>query len=250
MGAIFIGGSLKTGKAPSLHIRFCDIELSTDRDRCRECLLDAYEITQCPNCSKNILSYKSSGGEQILCNVNNEGGLQEGFDILPVLKEESYLKAFPEERKARAFLEFCAEGDVGAILDLVKSGDNEDSSKDGEGEGATKSIDVLRYQDPLRSLDSCLHVAIRNGQEDVAWLLLLLASSLEPHRFPSDVTQAAETLGAVRESQTGKVDIRVLENEEHLTAEGLARRLRGRWEGWVEGQILTPVFDGIVPVVF
>lgn len=167
-----------------------------------------------------------------------------------MLKEESYLKAFPEERKARAFLEFCAQGDVGAILDLVKSGDEEDFSNDGNSEGATKSIDVLRYQDPLSSLDSSLHIAIRNGQEDVAWLLLLLASSLEPHRFPSDIIQGAETLGAVRESQTGKVDIRVLENEEHLTAEALARRLGGRWQGWVEGQILTPVFDGIVPVIF
>lgn len=248
MGAIFIGGSLKTETTP----RSCtsNIGPSTDSDSCRQCLLDAYEITRCPNCSGNILDHNPTGEEQILCKINNEGGLQEGFDILPVLKEESYLKAFPEERKARAFLEFCADGDVGAILDLVKSGDDEDFRNNGDGEGATKSIDVLRYQDPLSSLDSCLHVAIRNGQEDVAWLLLLLASSLEPHRFPSDVTQAAKTLGAVRESQMGKVDIRVLENEEHLTAEELARKLGGRWEAWIERQILTPVFDGILPVVF
>lgn len=93
--------------------------------------------------------------------MNNEGGLQEAFDILPILKEESFLKAFPEERKARALLEFCAEGDVGAILDLVKGGEDEDDdfSMDGSdnAEGAAKPIDVLRYQDPTGSMDTGLH---------------------------------------------------------------------------------------------
>lgn len=182
--------------------------------------------------------------------MDNEGGQQEGFDILPILREESYLKAFPEERKARAFIQFCAEGDVGGIFDLVKNGDDEDFSTEGHGEGAAKPIDFLRYQDPLSSLDTGLHVAVRNGQEDVVWLLLLLASSLEPHRFPPDIIRAAETLGAVREDQMGKVDIRVLENEEHLTADEMARTMGGKWDRLVEGGQLKPVWDGIVPVVF
>ncbi|KAL8654330.1 MAG: hypothetical protein Q9210_001567 [Variospora velana] len=203
--------------------------------------------------NEDVLNHAASGEEQILCNVKKEGGLQEGFDILPILKEESYLKAFPEERKARAFLEFCAEGDVGAILDLVKGGEDEDEESNmnpsGNAEGAAKPIDVFRYQDPLGSLDTGLHVAIRNGQEDVVWLLLLLASSLEPHRFPTDVTQAAETLVAVREDQTGKVDVRVLENAEHRTAEELAQKLGGKWESWIADGRLKPVFDGIIPIV-
>ncbi|KAI4204721.1 MAG: hypothetical protein LQ348_001249 [Seirophora lacunosa] len=214
----------------------------------------AYEITRCPSCSKDVLNHAASGEERILCNVNNEGGLQEAFDILPILKEESFLKAFPEERKARALLEFCAEGDVGAILDLVKGGEDEDDdfSMDGSdnAEGAAKPIDVLRYQDPTGSMDTGLHVAIRNGQEEVVWLLLLLASSLELHRFPPDVIQAAETLGAVREDQVGKVDVRVLENAEHMTAVNLAQKLGGKWEAWIAAGRLKPVWDGIVPVIF
>lgn len=206
-------------------------------------------MTQCPSCSRNILSHNASEEEQIRCNVNNEGGLQQGFDILPILKEESYLKTFPEERKARAFLEFCAEGDVGAILDLVNGEDDEDSKMTGTGEGAAKPIDVLRYQDPLGSLGTGLHVAIQNEQEEVVWLLLFLATSLEPNRFPSDVTQAAETLGAVRQSHTGKVDIRVLQDSQHRTAEELARRLGGRWEEWIESGRLKPVWNGTIPVV-
>ena len=205
-------------------------------------------MTQCPSCSSNVLSHSPSGAEQILCNVNNEGGLQEGFDILPILREESYLKAFPEERKSRAFLEFCAEGDVGAILDLI-NGEDEDFSVNGDDKGAAKSIDVLRYQDPLGSLSTGLHMAIHNGHEEIAWLLLLIASSLEFKFFPADVIQAAETLGAKREEQTGKVDIRVLEDAEHRTAHSLAKELGGKWDEWIEAERLKPIIDGILPVV-
>lgn len=216
-----------------------------------QCLLDAYEITQCPSCSSNISSHTSSGSEQILCNVNNEGGLQQNFDILPILKEESYLKAFPEERKSRAFLEFCAEGDVGAILDLVngQGDEEEDFSANGNGNGSAKPIDVLRYQDPLGSMSTGLHVAIDNGQEEVAWLLLLLTSSLEPKYFPEDVLQAAETLGARREEHTGRVDIRIIEDAAHRTPENLAKQLGGKWDQWIESDRLKPIIDGILPVV-
>ncbi|KAL9595249.1 MAG: hypothetical protein Q9219_006553 [cf. Caloplaca sp. 3 TL-2023] len=191
----------------------------------------------------------TTGVEQILCDVNNEGGLQEGFDILPIIKEESYLKAFPEERKSRAFLEFCAEGDVGAILDLLNSEDEEDSTMNGNAQGAARPIDVLRYQDPLGSMSTGLHVAIRNGREEIAWLLLFLASSLELKFFPPDVIQAAEMLGARREEHTGKVDIRVLEDAEHRTAEQLAKEVGGKWDEWIHSGRLKPILDGILPVV-
>lgn len=183
--------------------------------------------------------------------MNNEGGLQQGFDILPILKEESYLKAFPEERKCRAFLEFCAEGDLGAILDLVNGQEDEDDdfSVNGNGNGSAKPIDVLRYQDPLGSMSTGLHVAIENGQEEVVWLLLLLASSLEPKNFPEDVLQAAETLGARRGEQTGREDIRIIEDAAHRTAENLAEQLGGKWVQWIESERLKPILDGILPVV-
>ncbi|KAL8938610.1 MAG: hypothetical protein Q9216_003803 [Gyalolechia sp. 2 TL-2023] len=214
----------------------------------RQCLLDAYEINECRSCSRNILSHTSSGTEQILCNVNNEGGLQEGFDILPILKEESYLKAFPEERKCRALLEFCADGDVGAVLDLITDQEDEDFSANGNGNGSAKPIDVLRYQDPLGSMSTGLHIAIENGHEEIAWLLLLLASNLELKRFPEDVLQAAETLGARRQEQTGKVDIRIMEDAAHRTAENLAKQLGGKWDEWVQSERLKPILDGILPI--
>ncbi|KAL8999785.1 MAG: hypothetical protein Q9169_001458 [Polycauliona sp. 2 TL-2023] len=216
-----------------------------------QCLLDAYEMVQCPSCAKDVSSHSSSREEQVLCKLNNEGGLQEGFDILPILKEESYLKAFPEERKCRAFLEFCAEGDVGAILELINDdngGDEEDVGMSDEGE-AIKTIDVLRYQDPMGSLSTGLHVAISNGREEIVWLLLFIASSLELRFFPQDVLEAARTLGAIREEQTGKVDIRILEDSHHLTAENLAQKLGGMWEPWVKSERLRPIMDGILPVV-
>ncbi|KAL8839939.1 MAG: hypothetical protein Q9176_004166 [Flavoplaca citrina] len=217
-----------------------------------QCLLDAYEMVQCPNCSKDVSSHTPSGGEQVLCNLNNEGGLQEGFDILPILKEESYLKAFPEERRCRAFLEFCAEGDVGAILDLIngdKGEDHKDVSMSSKEEGAARPIDVLRYQDPMGSFSTGLHVAVSNGREEIVWLLLFVASSLELHFFPPDFLEAAQTLGATREEQTGKVDIRILEDSSHRTAENLAQQLGGVWESWVRSERLRPIIDGILPIV-
>ncbi|KAL8772158.1 MAG: hypothetical protein Q9209_002593 [Squamulea sp. 1 TL-2023] len=193
--------------------------------------------------------YDQNGEEQVLCNLNNEGGLQEDFNILPILKEESYLKAFPEERKCRAFLEFCGEGDVGAVLDLINCEEDEDSSMSPAEGALSKPIDVLRYQDPMGSLSTGLHVAVSNGREEIVWLLLFLASSLELQFFPPDVVQAAQTLGATREEQTGKVDIRVLEDSEHRMAHDLARQLGGIWEPWIQSGRLRPVIDGVLPIV-
>ncbi|KAI4250345.1 MAG: hypothetical protein L6R42_008750 [Xanthoria sp. 1 TBL-2021] len=214
-----------------------------------QCLLDAYEMIQCPKCAKDVSSHTSSGEEQVLCSLNNEGGLQQAFDILPILKEESYLKAFPEERRCRAFLEFCAEGDVGAILDLVNAEEDEDVSMNSNEGVAAKSSDVLRYRDPMGSLSTGLHVAVSNGREEIVWLLLFLASSLELHYFPADVLEAARTLSATREEQTGKVDIRVLEDSNHRTAENLAQQIGGMWEPWIQSERLRPIMDGVLPIV-
>ncbi|KAL9629518.1 MAG: hypothetical protein Q9204_005224 [Flavoplaca sp. TL-2023a] len=215
-------------------------------------------MTQCASCGKPLTleidseeedeyDRDTTASQTVLCNLNNEGGLQEGFDILPILKEESYLKAFPEERRCRAFLEFCAEGDVGAMLDLI-NGDKDVSMSSNE-EGAARPIDVLRYQDPMGSFSTGLHVAVSNGREEIVWLLLFVATSLELHFFPPDFLEAAQTLGATREEQTGKVDIRILEDSSHRTAENLAQQLGGVWESWVRSERLRPIIDGILPVV-
>jgi hypothetical protein len=185
-----------------------------------QCILDAYEVTRCPHCSKDISSTDPSGETQILCNLLNEGGIQERLDILPVLSEELYLKAYPDDRKPRAFLEFCREGDIEAIVDLLKATDeddedeNEDMDEDMD-EGSESPIDaatVLRYQDPIGEMQSALHLAVISSKASVVWLLLLLASNLEPQHFPAEVKTAAEQLGISREDQNGKVDIRTLKD--------------------------------------
>jgi hypothetical protein len=167
----------------------------------------------------------ADGNQQVLCDLHNEGGLQEHLDILPLLTEESYLKAYPEERKARAFLEFCREGDVQAIVNMLQP-----DSDDEEAEG--QPIDILRYQDPIGDMQSGLHAAVAGSSREVAWLLLLLASNYDLLQFPAEVFQEASALGIMREEQDGKVDIRTMKDSEGRTAEDLAREIDGVWHGW------------------
>lgn len=163
-----------------------------------------------------------------MCNIKNEGGLQEGVDILPLLVEESYLRAFPEERRPRAFLEFCAEGDIEAIVALL------DDDDDGDGEDVTENrIDPLRYQDPINLLSSGLHIAIAHGRIEVAWLLLLLATTLPMSQFPSEVLQAADRLQLSRRDQSGKVDIRTLKDGEGMTPAQRAGSAGDIWNDWL-----------------
>lgn len=131
----------------------------------RQCLLDAYSVSECPTCSQNLITTTSSREQQLLCNLKNEGGLQERLDILPILTEESYLKAYPEERRCRAFLEFCGEGDIQAIVDPLGDDEEDDNDEDVQRGGR---LDVLRYQDQFGSLGTGLHVAIQNQKVEVA----------------------------------------------------------------------------------
>lgn len=193
-----------------------------------QCLLEAYEVIHCPHCSKALTSTNAATNEaQILCNVRNEGGVQESLDILPLLTEELYLKAYPEDRKPRAFLQFCGEGDVEAIVELLQSSSEDDDEEEDEMDdyeqsaASQKPMDVdaiLRYQDPIGDMRSALHIAVVSGRAEVVWLLLLLASTLDPSRFPQEVQAAALQLGLARDDQRGKVDIRSLQDGHGRTA--------------------------------
>lgn len=169
----------------------------------------------------------------------NEGGPQENLDILPLLKEESYLRAYPEERKCRAFLEFCREGDIEALVDLLndeEEDDNEDEDQEMDMEEGIKTIktaDILRYQDPIGEMSSGLHIAVLSDSVTVAWLLLFLASSLDVQQFPAETLQAAEQLGISRSIEEGRVDIRALRDAEGCTAEAVAARRGGMWNAWL-----------------
>lgn len=206
----------------------------------RQCLLDSYSMSECPNCGRNLITTTPSGEQQLLCNLKNEGGLQEGLDMLPILTEESYLKAYPEERRCRAFLEFCGEGDVEAIIDLLNDGDDVEEDGEGFGQNPGQSVDVLRYQDQIGSMGSGLHVAVQNQRMEVTWLLLLLASTLRIDQFPAAVRQAAQTLGIEREDQSNKVDIRSLKDSQGMTAEQRAAGVGEVWTEWLQHGWLKP----------
>jgi hypothetical protein len=229
--------AISTGKQSSLFFIYL---LTTF---CRDCLLSAYEITSCPSCSKPIATH-GDGVEQVRVTLSNEGGVQEDLDILPLLTEESYLKAFPGDRKARAFLEFCREGDHKAVVDMLLddnvSEDDEDEDDEGDVEMSTtdhpeKEVGIdrmLRYQDPIGDMQSGLHAAVHAQSREVAWLLLLLASNLPLLEFPAQVFQEAEAMGIMRGLTEDKVDIRSLRDANGRTAEDIAKEVGGVWVGW------------------
>jgi len=201
---------------------------------CRECFLDAYTITECPNCSKDISSLNSAGQQQVLCTVRNEGGDQPDFDILPTATEEAYLRAYPEERRGHALLEFCREGDIDAILHLIKDDAGDDADEEEE-------TDILRYQGTFEGIEgSALHVAIRYQREEVAWLLLAMASSLDWSKFPAQVLQAMESLGLSKQDRRAHPDIRTLKDDQDRTPLALAQEVGGQWSAWIADGRFSP----------
>ncbi|KAF2722366.1 hypothetical protein K431DRAFT_284058 [Polychaeton citri CBS 116435] len=237
-----------------------DVGLACDCHFHWQCLLDAYELEKCPNCSQSIaitpasssLPTASAPQPEIRVNLHNEGGIQQGLDIFPILKEESYLRAYPEERKCRAFLEFCREGDHRAIAELLLATDDEvydddddddddtDAMKDDHPSSPRKTPDeILRYQDPIGDMESGLHAAVANGHREVVYLLLLLASSLPEIEFPALVYQEAAALGVMRGDFEGKVDIRTLRDAHGRSAEDVARTSGPVWNGWIGNGTLT-----------
>jgi len=203
----------------------------------RECFLEAYTITECPNCAKNISSLSPTGSQQVLVTLRNEGGVEKNYDILPAATEEAYLRAYPEERKGHAYLEFCREGDIDAIIHMI----NDSEADSDEEEDAEDNIDILRYRGTFEGVDgSGLHVAIRNNQQEVAWLLLALGSQLEWSKFPAVVLQAMQSLGLRKEDRNGEPDIRSLSDSEGRTPAALARQLGGVWKEWLNDNRLNP----------
>ena len=166
---------------------------------------------------------------------------RKGTDILPMLTEESYLRAYPEERKYRAFLEFCANGDIPAILETLQSHADEAEEDDDDDEVSEDSqaslrdqAKMLRYQDQLGSFNSGLHLAVEHDRVEVAWLLLFLASNLDASGFPATVLSIAGDFGLVRNDQGENVDIRSLKDSDGMTAERKATNRGGVWEEWVQ----------------
>lgn len=212
-----------------------DVELRCGCHFHWECFLDGYTITQCPNCGGDVSSLSATTGrQQVLCTVRNEGGVQRDFDILPSATEEAYLRTYPEERVGRAFLEFCRVGDLDALVCLVRDAGVAVPEEEEENDVAIGK-DVLRYTGTFEGIDgSGLHVAIRNNQLEVAWFLLSLASSLDWSDFPEPVLQAMDALGLEKRDRVAGPDIRSLRDSEERTAEGIAQEMGGPWTEWVK----------------
>jgi len=230
-----------------LIIGTCYLERAWKLTLSRQCLLDespqvALSLA-CPACDNSIVSTSpgpsatnsvllaGSPYPHVLARYHNEGGIQENLDILPLITEEAYLEANPAARPARAFMTMCAEGDVSGIIELLKDID------ENEDEESMSLAEILRFQDPLTSMKTGLHVAIERMQQEAVWLLLWLASGLNTQVFPEEVSQAAEAMGASRDT-AGGIDIRSLRDEQERTAEDAAGSMGNSWAGLLGAGVL------------
>lgn len=202
------------------------------------CLLESITSTDCPSCSKS-LTIQAPDGPQILCRLNNEGGVQEGFDLMPILIEEAYCNAHPRERKPRAFLEFCRNGDLPAIVEMLQD-DDEDTDEDRDTPEPMSTADMLRYQDPIGKQYTGLHAAIEAKSREVVFLLLLLASKLDLQRLPASVFQEAAVLDIMRNDAEveSNPDIRAARDAQGRTAEQLAAQVGPPFHDWIGKDIL------------
>ena len=193
----------------------------------------------CPSCTTYLAAGEGAaassssrppqGGATILACYTNEGGVQDGLDIMPTITEEAYLKRHPEARPARALHVMCSEGDAGGIIELLQ-----DIHENGDDSGAD-AVTILRYQDPLNEMRSGLHLAVEGEQEVVFWLLLWLASGVPAHLFPETASHAVLRMGVPKgDVGPGQEDIRFLKDERGRTAGDICNELGGQWMRYVE----------------
>ena len=173
------------------------------------------------------MKHADNGDQQVFVNVENEGGLVLGMDILPDMAEEHYLMTYPEERKPRAFMTFCEEEDIDSMANLLLDEDDE--------QGVWKSKHaILRYQDQLRDWITPLHLVLNTKNERIATLLLLLASPVNLNQLHRGVIEEARDLGLQRVNQEGKTDIRTIPDSRGRLPKDYARELGGVWDSWLE----------------
>lgn len=176
--------------------------------------------------------------------IENEGGRAEAQDIRRVLLEEQYLRQHPHERKARAFLEFCREGDADAVVDLLQQGDDDedddmmDDDDDDEPDVSQMSLgEILRYQDRMSDGMTGLQAAILGGNATIVWLLLWVASGVNERHFPAAGVAYARELGIQR--ALTDTDIRTLRDDAGRGAEDIAKQTGdAQWMEWLGNQRL------------
>ncbi|KAI0431704.1 hypothetical protein F5Y09DRAFT_182758 [Xylaria sp. FL1042] len=237
-----------------------DLELACGCHFHWQCLLDqSSEVAislKCPSCQSHLAEnsagpsvtnsfLQSTSGVSVLTRYTNEGGVQEGLDILPAITEEAYLEANPQARPARAFHVMCSEGDVDGIVDLLRDIEQGDVGEGGEEEGeeeepALPLAQLIRYQDPLANMKSGLHLAIEQEREEVVWLLLWLASPLRTDAFPGPLREIAQAMGLQRPVTPPSDDIRALKDDRGRAAETIAAEWEGPWVTLLQSNVLHP----------
>lgn len=211
-----------------------------------QCCLDqashiALNLT-CPSCDAHLVSntagpsvtnpvfHTSQAQPAIICRYESDGGVEENYNILPTLTEEAYLESHPHERRSRAFLTICGEGDVLGAIELLK-----DAAAKGEDVRA-----IVLYRDSLANGKSALHLAVEKGQEEAVWLLLYLGSpKLSLDSFPQEAIAAAQSMGLDRMPPRGE-DIVSLRDEGGVSVEDYAREMAGIWDRLVAAGVLRP----------
>ncbi|KLU83672.1 hypothetical protein MAPG_02724 [Magnaporthiopsis poae ATCC 64411] len=217
-----------------------------------QCFLDSASdvaITlKCPSCGSYLPTNQAGGPSVtnpvfpasqevvIVTRYESEGGVQENYNILPDVTEEAYLLTHPEFRPAHAFHSMCAEGNAEELLAIIADVDSSPDDDDEAGAGASLTVNqLLRYQDPLDSMKSPLHIAIEKNQAQVALLLLYMASGLPVDSFPGDALEVAKGLGLRRPTLAGpEDDIRALKDANGHTAEEYAYKAGGPWIQFIE----------------
>ena len=110
--------------------------------------------------------------------------------------------------------------DLLSAVTRIKNQEDDDDSMDEEDRSEASvcpaSHEILRYQDPIGSMYSGLHIAVINEKIETIWLLLLLASRLE--HIPAEVIHAAQAIGVSRGNEIVEPDIRTLVDMDGRTA--------------------------------
>lgn len=196
---------------------------------CPSC--DAHLFTNTPGPSvTNPVFHTSQATPSVSCRYESDGGVEENYDILPVLTEEAFLETHPDERRNRAFLTICGEGDVLGAVELLK-----DAASEGDDVRA-----IVLYRDSLAKGKSALQIALEKQQEEVVWLLLYLGSPRLPTQaFPDEAIAAAQSLGVDRMPPGGE-DIVCLKDDEGRSAEDYASALAPVWDPLVQAGVLRP----------
>lgn len=147
-----------------------------------------------------------------------------------MLTEEAYLETHPDERRNRAFLTMCSEGDVLGAVELLK-----DAASEGENVRA-----IVLYRDALAKGKSALQIALEKKHEEAVWLLLYLASPRLPlEAFPDEAVAAAQSMGVDRMPPgDGGEDIVSLRDDEGRSAEDYARAVAPVWDRLVQAGVL------------